>query len=393
MVRVADILQLAEFDQIKVLGGAAGLNREIRSVTVHDAPYSVNWLRGHEIVLSTGFHIRSGSMGVDDWLRILAERRISCLALAEDFARENTKSLQTWAEKANIPVLVVPSTKRWSDLLEPIGNLLTQENDRHDQRARKIQNALGKLLHDPCREIALAPEDAEPVSRMAAVIEFLPEVSPEQVRQQGVQWRKQMQGERGFCAWAGQRIALFFVPSEDAPCSPAGLHSWLRQHTRGWPSAVAGIGCSQSPLPEGEPFLHAVRKALTALRFGRMFGICGPVYSYQALFAIDGLYQLLCHHTVNPELSRIDQIVGQLMEASDGQELFQTLKAYLESNMNRRECARKLYLHPNTVRYRLKKIENQTGLKLSDSYQSLLLQVLFLRRMFASTIAEGRMGN
>ena len=394
MVRIADLLQLAEFDQIKVLGGEAGLNREIRSVTVHDAPYSVNWLRGHEIVLSTGFHIRSGSMEVDDWLNILADRRISCLALAEDFTRENTECLRTWADRASIPVLAVPPTKRWSDLLEPIGTLLTQENDRHAQQVRMIQDALGRLLQDPFRTLPLdPPEISDLASRIAAVIEFSPEISPEQVRQFGVKMRRQLQSGSGFCAWEGRRVALFFLPNDDGPDSPESLQSWLTHHHCSWPTAAAGIGCSYSDLPEGEPFVHAVRKALAALQFGQMFGVSGPTYTYQSLFAIDWLCQLLCRHTYNAELSRIDQTIGQLMEADDGKELFQTLKAYLESNMNRRECARKLYLHPNTVRYRLKKIENQTGLKLNDSYQSLLLQVLFLRRMFASTIAEGRMGS
>jgi DNA-binding PucR family transcriptional regulator len=44
-----------------------------------------------------------------------------------------------------------------------------------------------------------------------------------------------------------------------------------------------------------------------------------------------------------------------------GPALTETLDAYLDSGGAIEACARKLYVHPNTVRYRLKRIADFTG--------------------------------
>lgn len=59
-------------------------------------------------------------------------------------------------------------------------------------------------------------------------------------------------------------------------------------------------------------------------------------------------------------------------------ELRNTLKTYLESNANILETAKKLYLHRNTIRYRIKKIENILGKSLDDSSFLFELQLVFL---------------
>ncbi|GAB90737.1 PucR family transcriptional regulator, partial [Gordonia rhizosphera] len=47
--------------------------------------------------------------------------------------------------------------------------------------------------------------------------------------------------------------------------------------------------------------------------------------------------------------------------AKGGSTLAATLEAYLDSGGSVESCARELYIHPNTVRYRLKKIAEITG--------------------------------
>ncbi|MGN0042225.1 PucR family transcriptional regulator, partial [Rhodococcus sp. (in: high G+C Gram-positive bacteria)] len=47
--------------------------------------------------------------------------------------------------------------------------------------------------------------------------------------------------------------------------------------------------------------------------------------------------------------------------AAAGSSLSDTLDAYLDSGGAVESCARKLFVHPNTVRYRLKRITEVTG--------------------------------
>lgn len=61
----------------------------------------------------------------------------------------------------------------------------------------------------------------------------------------------------------------------------------------------------------------------------------------------------------------------------DNKELIKTLSTYLESNMNYSVTAKKLYIHINTVRNRIKHIEDLVDLDLEDPITKLKLIILF----------------
>jgi purine catabolism regulator len=64
---------------------------------------------------------------------------------------------------------------------------------------------------------------------------------------------------------------------------------------------------------------------------------------------------------------------SQLRVASP--DLFQTLKVFLMENQNYVVTAKKLFIHPKTVRYRIDKIRNQLDIDFNDSEQIFLYQI------------------
>jgi len=77
----------------------------------------------------------------------------------------------------------------------------------------------------------------------------------------------------------------------------------------------------------------------------------------------------------DPEAERqlIDQVVRPLTEA--GGSLLETVDSYLQVGGVLETCARQLYVHPNTVRYRLRRVTELTGRNASDPRDALVLQV------------------
>lgn len=77
----------------------------------------------------------------------------------------------------------------------------------------------------------------------------------------------------------------------------------------------------------------------------------------------------------DPEAERelVELVVRPLVNA--GSSLVQTLDAYLDVGGVLEACARQLYVHPNTVRYRLKRITEVTGRAPSDPRDALVLRV------------------
>ena len=77
----------------------------------------------------------------------------------------------------------------------------------------------------------------------------------------------------------------------------------------------------------------------------------------------------------DPEAERelVERIVMPLADASGA--VMETLETYLEVGGVLESCARQLYVHPNTVRYRLRRIAELTGRVPADARDALTLRV------------------
>ncbi len=87
--------------------------------------------------------------------------------------------------------------------------------------------------------------------------------------------------------------------------------------------------------------------------------------------------ELLAERALNGDRSAIhtmtDTLVTPLQDASGA--LSETLDAFLDAGCSIEQCARSLYVHPNTVRYRLKKIADATGRDPSNPRDAYVLRV------------------
>ncbi|HEX2104309.1 MAG TPA: helix-turn-helix domain-containing protein [Solirubrobacteraceae bacterium] len=82
------------------------------------------------------------------------------------------------------------------------------------------------------------------------------------------------------------------------------------------------------------------------------------------------------------------QVLGPVLErdARTGSALLQTLEAYLGSGCDARACAASLFVHVNTVKYRLRQVEELCGVSLRDPED--LLRVT-MARLIVRLVAEG----
>ncbi|MHB1293641.1 MAG: helix-turn-helix domain-containing protein [Anaerolineae bacterium] len=134
---------------------------------------------------------------------------------------------------------------------------------------------------------------------------------------------------------------------------------------------LAGV----SRVVEGIPGLReAVGEAVSAVELGqRIAGRQSPFY-YEEM----GLYRLLAALRGRDELWRFyDESLGALVryDQAHGSELVRTLQMFFEQNANATQTARSLYVHRNTLNYRMQRIVEITGLDLNDAEARLALQL------------------
>ena len=108
-----------------------------------------------------------------------------------------------------------------------------------------------------------------------------------------------------------------------------------------------------------------MREAADAASIGRSLAADGGAVSYEQL----GAYRYLVHLELDETPhDRYGQAVDELIDYDRRRnaQLVETLERYLGARCSVAESARTLYIHPNTVRQRLERIERITGLDLRN---------------------------
>lgn len=87
----------------------------------------------------------------------------------------------------------------------------------------------------------------------------------------------------------------------------------------------------------------------------------------QNIFTFERVFPAyLAHHLPDELKQKVNQEVVEIFH--DDPEMFSTIKIFLENNLNASLTAKKLYIHRNTLQYRIDKFTEKTGIGLKDFY-------------------------
>jgi purine catabolism regulator len=136
-----------------------------------------------------------------------------------------------------------------------------------------------------------------------------------------------------------------------------------------------GVG---PPALELEDWRASFSHAGQALELARRLNSAQPLY-----YADLSVYRLLFQIEHSPELMAFqEEILGPLLSAETDGELIHTLEAFFANNGNLTQTAETLYIHRNTLIYRLERINAITGLDLDKPENRLAIQLaLHIHRM------------
>lgn len=130
----------------------------------------------------------------------------------------------------------------------------------------------------------------------------------------------------------------------------------------------------------------AAIEAEQALAIGRALHSDGRTTSFEEL----GPYCFVLGRPRSEIRGFVERVLGPLETERDRYEdLAQTLEAYLDAHGSLNEVARRLFLHRNTVRQRLRRIAEVTGADLDDADSRLALQLAILGRRALDQLEAG----
>lgn len=140
-------------------------------------------------------------------------------------------------------------------------------------------------------------------------------------------------------------------------------------------------GVSIGSVVEGvKDLARSFKEAQVALEVGKVFDTEKSIISYDNLGIARLIYQLpttLCETFLREVFKR-----GSI-ESLDQETLF-TIQKFFENNLNVSETSRKLFVHRNTLVYRLEKIRKLTGLDLREFEHAIVFKIALMVKKYLS---------
>jgi Purine catabolism regulatory protein-like family/PucR C-terminal helix-turn-helix domain len=328
---VRQLLEVPQF-RLRLVAGAAGLDRPVRWAHSTELLDPGPYLRGNEVVLTVGAAL-SDPGRCADFARSVSSSRASAIGYGVgDVTAEAPRALREACDRLGLPLLEVPPEVPFLSFTEWLADrLATTREERHDKEET------GRLL-GLVRDGLASPEalrdrreraglDGRTLVALAVPARVLPEA---------------VDASTGGLLGLDGETAVLVLGDEEHAATLA--EAW------GGPGGVGSPG----PL---EHLPHSLAESRAALEVARR---SGGVTRAADLATFQALLERLDAAQLAPF---VDQIVRPLADhdAAHGSRLGETLRAFLETGGSVGATSRSLYLHPNTLRHRLSRIEAITG--------------------------------
>jgi len=142
--------------------------------------------------------------------------------------------------------------------------------------------------------------------------------------------------------------------------------------------SVIGIGTVAEHL---RSLADSYKEAQTAIDVGKVFDTEKSIINYENLGIGRLIYQL---PTTLCEIFLSEVFKKSAIDSLDQETLF-TINKFFENNLNVSETSRKLFVHRNTLVYRLEKIKKLTGLDLRQFDHAIVFKVALMVRKYLSS--------
>ena len=166
------------------------------------------------------------------------------------------------------------------------------------------------------------------------------------------------------------------VTSEELEKIASSMEETLKNELR--IKTVIGIGTIAEHLRE---LADSYKEAQTAIEVGKVFDTEKSIMHYENLGIGRLIYQL---PTTLCEIFLSEVFKKNSIDSLDQETLF-TINKFFENNLNVSETSRKLFVHRNTLVYRLEKIKKLTGLDLRQFDHAIVFKVALMVRKYLTS--------
>lgn len=136
-MKLDDLLKLPVFDETIITAGAKGLNREVYTVNMMDAPDIIPYLKPNELLITTAFHLKDDLSALLELIRVMSVQGCAALGIkSKRYLGSMPESAVQLANELNLPLLELPANTSLGDIVnKSLSHIL-------DMRTTELHNAM-----------------------------------------------------------------------------------------------------------------------------------------------------------------------------------------------------------------------------------------------------------
>jgi purine catabolism regulator len=344
---------------LELVSGAEQARAPVRWVHSTELPDPTPWLRGGELLLTTGVQLE-GAKAQRELIERLADHDIAGLGFGTGFRHKRLPAaLVTAAQKRSFPLFEVPYELPFIAITERAFAELV--NERYELLQR---NMAGDVLAEALSG-HLYPEEVQArlrpfgIGEQIAVIAF----ALEDPSAAAAQLERLLERER-VPNLVALRAGLLCSVIDPGAIDPIELARTVRTELGARFGAVRAAASRPAATHALRLSFHEARCALEAVRLAN--GRAPDVASYEHL----GAFQLLLSLQDDDALmTYCRRVLGPIEQAEGdyGDELLRSLDTFIEHNGHWEKAATALFCHRHTLRYRMRRVEQLTGRDLQNA--------------------------
>lgn len=351
---------------IKVIAGGEGVYRMIGDVIVVDVPDGYNWIRGHELIITSGYIFHNTPEAFFNFVKRVTEKGAAGIAFKSSRQLvELSGELIDYAERHRMPILDIPPEYYYADIMFPIMERITMKRNTEEYRDRLVLKLISNQMSELDEKIVyrglgwrcengicvltIQMQDEKCLQKMelGGLINRITEIAGKLF----VHFTSVMADNR--------KVFLLEPNSCDAGMFGLVMDAYikkicdlLKRETGIYGSFALAYGRQKAKIQDA---YQSYRESVEAIRIGELLYGRDFAVSFDEL----GIYRLLLLLRDTDEAADfVEQHLGKLLawDQAHGTDYLGTLAQIIRADWNLKEAAEKLYIHYNTMKNRYQKI-------------------------------------
>ncbi len=384
---IAEALELSSLKSCKVIAGKKGLDREIRWIHMAELLENIcditNWTEGNELILLTGVGIKSEEMFIDFVTQLNNSNISGLIIFLGQYITDIPEKVIDHADALNFPIITLP----WSVPAVKVTDEICEQIIKCRTKRSSIRSIMENLLLFENADINLLINQASyygyNLNRTHQVLIADINKFSEYIKKNKIVYENHIIDLKDrFFKMVESVLKTYYsqfaitMISDTVICLVASnemerkkiveVADITRANTKKYFNGMTTTVTIGKPYTYVKDFKKSLNQAQKALDVLKKTGEKDITVCYDELGADMLLIELKDNKVLNEFYkSTLGKIL--IYDKTNKSELGLTLKTYLDENGSSNKSAEKLFIHRNTMKYRLDKIHDITGYDLQDT--------------------------